>query len=183
MLANHKNVCYCCLVESKTCGGIITNFIFMPYINLQILPLPRNGRNSDFHREDGRRTSNYEDYSASLIKRFGFDFIFLKEKKIKGAKNADIFWKYDSKVWEIKTIVGNSSSTIYHALEKAKNQSGSIILDISKSQRDIHRVAGDTLHYFTHIAKHKKPRKILIISKKQYCLLIFEKNTQKCGII
>ena len=90
---------------------------------------------------------------AEILRRFGFDIYFQKESKISGVHTADILWKMDGVLWEIKTLYGNSYDNTVHAVAHAKAQSQYIILNARKTKRRLNRIAIDVNNYLKKLRR------------------------------
>ena len=67
-------------------------------------------------------------------------------------------------------MLGNSADNTGRAVKNGKCQSRNIIINATKTKRDIRRIALDVMHATDQI-KSRKPSKVLILKQDCYCLL------------
>ena len=111
----------------------------------------------------------HEIATARKLIQFGSGILFLKPDNTPNSHTADCLWR--NELWEIKSPMKNRSDNIVKALKSALPQSHKIIIDLSRSRRDIRQAAGDVVGY---MKKRNKTitEKVFLLSDYEYCEIL-----------
>lgn len=135
----------------------------------KIEPLPTPRRVGKIRKDLSHYRHPHEIATARKLVRFGCDIVFLKPSDIPNSRTADCLWR--NELWEMKSPIKNRADNIVKSLKEALPQSNKVIIDLSRSQRDIRLAAGDIIGYMRK-RKRTIAEKVILLSDKEYCQIL-----------
>ena len=103
-----------------------------------------------------------EDHEYETVKTFlenGHDVELIPPSQIKDVHTPDVL--IDGVPWEMKSPTGNGKNTIQNIMHKASRQSGNVIIDLRRCERDKERAENEILNALND---SKKIRKVKIVT-------------------
>ena len=132
----------------------------------KIKTIPNKKPGKIYYNEPHRRDP-HERATARILLRFGYDLIFIKPVNHIGIQTPDCSWCGLN--WEMKSPTKNSHDTFIRDIREAKNQSHSIIVDVSRANRFIQQTAIDIIKYIRK-RRTKKVQQVIILNEEEYCI-------------
>jgi hypothetical protein len=120
-------------------------------------------------KPDGLRLEPHEDSTARILKANGFTVEFLFPLDAYKTKTADCL--IDNTLFEIKSPVGNSKTTIQNQFKRAVRQSKNIVFDLRRTKIPDNLAIKQCSNQFH---EHHKAKRLLIITKSG-TILAFDK--------
>ena len=132
----------------------------------KIKQIPTKRKPGRISQDIPHKREDHEKTTVARLARFGYDIQLIKPSGVPHSHTPDCRWR--GEFWEIKSPVKNSSQTIISAAKEGASQSKNLIIDVSRTNRDIRQVASDLTSY---MKKHRrtKIRKVFIVDKTRYC--------------
>ena len=135
----------------------------------KIIPYPKKQKIGRVIKNPRHQEKEGEQSAAKMMVIIGGDVKFLPELNIPNIKNPDCEWQ--GTIWEIKTLYGNSKNNTENVIRSAGKQAMNIIVNATRTSRDINRVAIDVMHCLTVDKKISNIKQVLILGKNQYSII------------